>query len=90
MQFVGLSRIYVANGQLTASPCRLAIGHQRTGLERIYKFDEAWQLRCEAFRSATGYYQVAESPGAPADRSLQVRYSGGSVALVGQAECNLI
>jgi integrase len=27
----------------------LAIGHQRTGLERIYNLDEAWQLRCDAF-----------------------------------------
>ena len=28
---------------------QFAIGHQRNGLERIYNFDEAWQLRCEAF-----------------------------------------
>jgi integrase len=27
----------------------LAIGHKRTGLERLYNFDQAWQLRCEAF-----------------------------------------
>jgi integrase len=27
----------------------LAIGHKRTGLDRLYNFDEAWKLRCEAF-----------------------------------------
>jgi integrase len=27
----------------------LAIGHQRTGLARLYNFDEAWELRCAAF-----------------------------------------
>jgi integrase len=27
----------------------LAIGHQRVGLERLYNFDQAWQLRCDAF-----------------------------------------
>ena len=26
----------------------LAIGHKRKGLERLYTFDEAWQLRCDA------------------------------------------
>jgi len=26
----------------------LAIGHKRKGLERLYNFDEAWQLRCDA------------------------------------------
>jgi integrase len=28
---------------------QLAIGHQRVGLERLYNFDQAWQLRCDAF-----------------------------------------
>jgi hypothetical protein len=27
----------------------LAIGHKRTGLDRLYNFDQAWQLRCDAF-----------------------------------------
>jgi integrase len=27
----------------------LAIGHKRTGLDRLYNFDRAWQLRCDAF-----------------------------------------
>jgi hypothetical protein len=27
----------------------LAIGHKRTGLDKIYNFDEVWQLRCRAF-----------------------------------------
>ena len=26
----------------------LAIGHKRTGLDRLYNFDQAWELRCDA------------------------------------------
>jgi hypothetical protein len=33
----------------------LAIGHQRNGLERVYNFDEAWQLRCEAFAKVSDH-----------------------------------
>jgi integrase len=33
----------------------LAIGHKRTGLERLYNFDEAWQLRCEAFTKVSDH-----------------------------------
>jgi hypothetical protein len=36
----------------------LAIGHKRNGLERLYNFDQAWQLRCEAFAKVSGH--VAE------------------------------
>ena len=36
----------------------LAIGHKRTGLEGLYNFDEAWQLRCEAFAKVSEH--VAE------------------------------
>jgi integrase len=37
--------------QLGVEPdiAELAIGHKRTGLDRLYNFDEAWQLRCDAF-----------------------------------------
>ena len=31
----------------------LAIGHKRTGLDRLYNFDQAWQLRCDAFAKVT-------------------------------------
>jgi integrase len=33
----------------------LAIGHKRTGLDGIYNFDEAWQLRCEAFAQVSDH-----------------------------------
>jgi integrase len=33
----------------------LAIGHKRTGLERLYNFDEAWQLRCKAFTKVSDH-----------------------------------
>ena len=33
----------------------LAIGHQRVGLERLYNFDQAWQLRCEAFAKVSAH-----------------------------------
>jgi integrase len=36
----------------------LAIGHKRPGLEGLYNFDEAWQLRCEAFAKVSEH--VAE------------------------------
>jgi integrase len=33
----------------------LAIGHQRVGLERLYNFDQAWQLRCDAFAKVSDH-----------------------------------
>ena len=33
----------------------LAIGHKRTGLERLYNFDEAWRLRCEGFAKVSDH-----------------------------------
>jgi integrase len=36
----------------------LAIGHKRTGVEGLYNFGEAWQLRCEAFAKVSEH--VAE------------------------------
>jgi hypothetical protein len=33
----------------------LAIDHKRKGLERLYNFDQAWKLRCEAFAKASDY-----------------------------------
>jgi integrase len=33
----------------------LAIGHQRTGLDRRYNFDEAWELRCAAFTKISNH-----------------------------------
>ena len=33
----------------------LAIGHQREGLERLYDFDQALQLRCDAFAKVTDH-----------------------------------
>jgi hypothetical protein len=36
----------------------LAIGHQRVGLERLYNFNQAWQLHCEAFAKVSDH--VAE------------------------------
>ena len=33
----------------------LAIGHQRTGLSRLYNFDEAWDLRCAAFAKVSDH-----------------------------------
>jgi integrase len=33
----------------------LAIGHQRTGLARLYNFDQAWDLRCEAFTKVSNH-----------------------------------
>jgi integrase len=33
----------------------LAIGHKRVGLERLYNFDEAWQLRCDAFTKVSDH-----------------------------------
>jgi integrase len=33
----------------------LAIGHKRKGLERLYNFDQAWQLRCEAFAKVSDH-----------------------------------
>jgi hypothetical protein len=33
----------------------LAIGHKRTGLDRLYNFDQAWQLRCEAFAKVSDH-----------------------------------
>src|SRR5262245_44880702 len=33
----------------------LAIGHKRTGLDRLYNFDQAWQLRCDAFAKVSDH-----------------------------------
>jgi hypothetical protein len=33
----------------------LAIGHKRAGLDRLYNFDQAWQLRCEAFAKVSDH-----------------------------------
>ena len=33
----------------------LAIGHQRTGLARLYNFDQAWDLRCAAFAKVSDH-----------------------------------
>jgi integrase len=33
----------------------LAIGHKRTGLDRLYNFDQAWQLRCHAFAKVSDH-----------------------------------
>jgi integrase len=33
----------------------LAIGHKRTGLERLYNFDQGWQLRCDAFAKVSDH-----------------------------------
>jgi integrase len=33
----------------------LAIGHKRTGLDRLYNFDQAWQLRCDGFTKVSNY-----------------------------------
>jgi hypothetical protein len=33
----------------------LAIGLQRQGLERLYNFDPAWQLRCEALAKVSDH-----------------------------------
>ena len=33
----------------------LAIGHKRTGLERLYNFGEAWKLRCDAFAKVSDH-----------------------------------
>jgi hypothetical protein len=38
-----------------AAIAELAIGHKRTGLDGLYNFDEAWQLRCEAFARVSGH-----------------------------------
>jgi integrase len=35
----------------------LAIGHQRTGLVRLYNFDEAWELRCAAFAKVSDHVE---------------------------------
>jgi integrase len=42
----------------------LAIGHKRTGLDRLYNFDQAWQLRCDAFAKVRDH--VATLIGVPA------------------------
>src|SRR5262249_61300936 len=36
----------------------LAIGHKRTGLDRLYNFDQAWQLRCEAFAKVSDHVET--------------------------------
>jgi hypothetical protein len=33
----------------------LAIGRRCTGLKRVYNFDEAWKLRCEAFAKVSDH-----------------------------------
>jgi hypothetical protein len=33
----------------------LGIGHKRTGLDRLYNFDQAWQLRCDAFAKVSDH-----------------------------------
>jgi integrase len=33
----------------------LAIGHKRTGLDRLYNFDQAWQLRCDALAKVSAH-----------------------------------
>jgi len=33
----------------------LAIGHKRTGLDRLYNFDQAWQLCCDAFAKVSAH-----------------------------------
>jgi integrase len=42
----------------------LGIGHKRTGLDRLYNFDQAWQLRCDAFAKVS--HHVAALIGARA------------------------
>jgi hypothetical protein len=43
----------------------LAIGHKRKGLERLHNFDQAWQLRCEAFVKVSDH--IAELLGRAAE-----------------------
>src|SRR5262249_26028581 len=35
----------------------LAIGHKRTGMDRLYNFDEAWQKRCDAFAKVSDHVE---------------------------------
>jgi hypothetical protein len=37
----------------------IAIGHKRTGLDRLYNFDEAWQLRSDAFTRVSDHIATA-------------------------------
>ena len=47
----------------------LAIGHRRTGLDGLYNFDEAWQLRCDAFAKVSDHI-AAMLRGASAERKI--------------------
>ena len=40
-------------GGVVSDIAELAIGHKRTGLQRLYNFDQAWQLRCDAFANVS-------------------------------------
>jgi len=46
--------------QLGVEPdiAELAIGHKRTGLDRLYNFDQAWQLRCDAFTRVSDHVAI--------------------------------
>ena len=59
----------------------LAIGHKRTGLDRLYNFDQAWQLRCDAF--ARGSADIAAL-----NRRVR-RCRGGRYALPSEARKNV-
>jgi len=54
----------------------LAIGHKRTGLDGLYNFDEAWQLRCDAFAKVSDYF-AAMLRGASAERKIVAPSRGG-------------
>ena len=73
----------------------LAIGHKRTSLDALYIFDEAWQLRCEAFAKVSDHVAqllaraAAEGKGVPGATRTRAGTACQRPALRGRHRCRL-
>jgi integrase len=54
----------------------LAIGHKRTGLDRLYNFDQAWQLRCDAFAKVSDHVAALLDHAGAERKGVAVRRDG--------------